>query len=930
MSIKLIKPLRLSVLYRPYRWHAENHLCVSVMALADLSQPTEPKLLGDSALWRDCMPDMDNEGVLDLVWPKAVPEYLVAARAYTHHQDDKQQVAVKARVGELEKELLVFGDRYWLDETHASAPQAFDEIPVAWHNTFGGPSFAANPQGKGMEPQALAHGDYVPLPNVEGLTQRVTRRSQAGQPHSFGPVNVLWPQRYQHVGTYSDEWKQRDFPGFFPDLNPLLFNAAPPEQHWSERDAVPLGQSFAFWNMHPTKACWQGTLPSWQVRCFIEREQQGNTVVEEMAMRASTAWFVPHQERVLLIYHGSIPVSEHDASDIKKLMPALEVEGESTHDAAYYQQLMQRRSDPQQGGLLAATDEQLIPLAVHGPLGLDIPDVFRSAMWVKSRNRIQHLQAELGAELAQQGINPDEYPLELIGPPKPGSDEDFSDAGWQPKSIEEEQQAMLDRIDESYRDDVNAMDVTEEQKQKLLDETPSRFLAEAAQNPQSAIKGPPISLLAQLQSAQAMQAGLQQGRLDVAHLDVLNPGWEIDAEHRAKVAQGQLPEEVGSVDVDGPFERMQDPEFLTQMQRLDALQRDMYLLSVQTQTAVDPLDEERSAALRQALLAKQAQGESLHELDLTGALLSGLELADADLRGVWLEGADLRHARFNRCVFDEGVLARAQLERAQFIDCRFERSNLSLAMLQHARFERCVFQQTVMEQTHIQDSVFVECDFSELQLEQLQLHSCIWQGGRFSLSMFDAMRFEACRFERSVFDKVSVQSCVWQDTQFDQAELTACGFFMSELNQVLFDQAILKNVAIHYQSQMQSVVFSQSELSQCFFREMDLRAVDFAGSRLPMCDFSLCQMQGTVLQQVDANHANFSGSMLQTADFTQAQLIEADFTGADLRLANFKQANLFRANLGLCYLDDTTVLHGAYIEEANVYPLRDAEAAQHG
>ena len=638
MSIKVIKPLRLSLLYRPYRWHAENHLCIAAMALVDLSTD-QPKVLSDIELWRDCVPQMDCEGVLDLVLPKTVPEYLIAASAYTAHQNDKTKVAVKARVAELEKTLIVFGERRWLDERTISEPEAFEQKAISWNTTFGGPKYSLNPLGKGMEAHKQENGlVYEPLPNVEGLEQRVTRRGQDGEAVSFGPLNVLWPQRYQHVGTYTEEWKKHEFPGFFPDLNPLMFNASAPDQHWATRDQVPLGESFAFWNMHPRLPCWEGRLPNWNVRCFAEVQDAGQSHVKEVAMRATTVWFLPDQERAVLIYHGSLAVSEHDASDVRKLMPALEEAAMPPLALSHYQEIMRKRADPQQGGLYVDADDQLVPLALHGPLSLDMPDVFRHAVWVKMRNRLQQLQAEMAAELAKEGHNPDEYFLEMVGPPRRHDEMDLTDSAWQPKSIEEEQQAMLMQMDEDHLAEVEQSSLSTEEKQRWMDQRPSRFLNEALQSEQTGEKGPPVSILAQLQSAQALQQGLKKGRVDVEALDRINPDWAFDATHRERVAQSQLPEGEIEPELGDTFALMDDPAFLLQMERLDALQRQMYLLSVQTQSPVERLSDEQSDGLRQQLLARHANHESLQELDLTGAILSGLPMAHADFSGAWLEG----------------------------------------------------------------------------------------------------------------------------------------------------------------------------------------------------------------------------------------------------------------------------------------------------
>ncbi|WP_264272347.1 DUF2169 domain-containing protein, partial [Pantoea ananatis] len=107
------KPLRLSVLNRPFRWQGKNHLGVTVLALADMSD--NPKLRPEMELWQLAASELQTSGgVLDLAMPKVCAEFLATGNAYTHHQSDKTACAAKIEVDTLSKSLAVFGDRYWV------------------------------------------------------------------------------------------------------------------------------------------------------------------------------------------------------------------------------------------------------------------------------------------------------------------------------------------------------------------------------------------------------------------------------------------------------------------------------------------------------------------------------------------------------------------------------------------------------------------------------------------------------------------------------------------------------------------------------------------------------------------------------------------------------------------------------------------------
>src|SRR5690606_11896376 len=130
---------------------------------------------------------LDCDGVIDHVLPKTVPEFLVAGCAYTHHQDDKTQVAVRAEVGGLDKALLVFGDRFLIGD-RPTAPAPFERMPLTWSNAFGGPQYAENPAGTGIEPVEVNGQWLVRYPNVEHGVDRYQRGQRTGAPYGFGPV----------------------------------------------------------------------------------------------------------------------------------------------------------------------------------------------------------------------------------------------------------------------------------------------------------------------------------------------------------------------------------------------------------------------------------------------------------------------------------------------------------------------------------------------------------------------------------------------------------------------------------------------------------------------------------------------------------------------------------------------------------------------
>ena len=67
--MKIIKPLRLSVLNRPFRWQGKNYLGISVIALTDMGE--NPQLRPEMELWQLAANELKSSGgVIDMAMPK--------------------------------------------------------------------------------------------------------------------------------------------------------------------------------------------------------------------------------------------------------------------------------------------------------------------------------------------------------------------------------------------------------------------------------------------------------------------------------------------------------------------------------------------------------------------------------------------------------------------------------------------------------------------------------------------------------------------------------------------------------------------------------------------------------------------------------------------------------------------------------------------
>lgn len=318
--MKIVKPLAISPLTRVYRMHGREYLGVAALLIATLGD--EPKLLAESALWRLAGDELRGYP-LDMALPKACPEFLVSGYAYGKYASDPHACAceVGVRIAGLEKRLRVCGDRQWAG-ARITAPRPFERLPIDWDLAYGGAGCADNPRGRGAHAREGAPRD---LPNVEYAHSPMRFAHEQPAPAGFCPVDAAWPARAGLYGALDRQWQEEDCPGFPRTLDPRYFNIAPADQQLPELRAFPDGARYELTHMHPDHATLAGNLPALRARSFVVR--RGSDAPEEMPMRLTTAWFVPHRERVILIYHGVTPVRAFDASDVQTVLFGAEASG---------------------------------------------------------------------------------------------------------------------------------------------------------------------------------------------------------------------------------------------------------------------------------------------------------------------------------------------------------------------------------------------------------------------------------------------------------------------------------------------------------------------------------------------------------------------------------------------------------------------------
>ncbi|PHM45499.1 pentapeptide repeat-containing protein [Xenorhabdus mauleonii] len=863
--MKIIKPLRLSILYRPYRWLQKNHLGVSVMALADMG--SSPRLRPEAELWQLAENELKTcNGIIDLAIPKPCAEFLATGYAYNHHQDNKSACTARIQIERLDKSLAVFGNRYWIDDK-PSKPQPFEQMRLDWSQAFGGEGYENNPHGIGFRPEELTEGIKVHrLPNIEVLHKRLmSQRQLASQeetptPASFCPLDIAWPSRFSRIGKkYDKEWLENEFPGFSQDIDWHLFNAAPKDQWWEENTALPKQARWRIWNMHPEKPMQEGILPSWNARCFIKRLRLDEEVFEEVAMRNTTVWFFPHLEQMILIWQGSARINEDDAKDVLQMVSALELH-DSPRPQSHYLQVLEQRMDKEKGVLYSFREKDLIPEDIIGTW-LDTESAENNS---PLQTNLQHLE----------------------------------------KRIREQQKERL----AEYGQDANAFiqpenDPSANAKPPKLDELPE-FVAKVEQDLSQK------RAEAELKRAEMIAMAKEQGiNVEKSATKPQVRGPESLQQMRDILYRQHLKEEI-------------DDKTLAQIEQSIHL---MYLSSAQSQAPALRLASNLSQIIRKRAEEIMLQGGDFSEMDFTGVDLSDMDLRGANFTRTLLENACLNRCQLDGANFTEAMLARTEICDSSLRGAKLDNASLALAKCERSDFSAASFEQTQLQETRFTHCRFENALFSGLLLQQIFITQCDFSYSQWKESNFMELELPALKFNHANLNKVSFIKCKLKQAVFDHAEMESCSWVETQLNGSQFHSAKLLTCAFAMDSELNQANFSHATLTECNLRQMPLVKANFYAATLNNSDLSEADCQSADMRYLNAPKSmfirtDFRHALLNKANLIGAIMQKCSFIGTDLR-----EANLFRTDMSQSIFDNTTLITHAYINRTKTLPKRDKE-----
>jgi len=226
-----------------------------------------------------------------------------------------KSVTVSLKIGDIDKQLLVSGDRRWrlgLLGPAPSEPQTFVKMPIIYERAFGGidqsssnpakwPADPRNPIGVGFRGAASSTpAVQSEVPNIEYPSKRIASKRDKPLPAGFGIVARNWQPRISYAGTFDDAWKSEQFPLLPEDFNLLHNQAAPADQ---QSGTIAGGEQGEITNMTP-EGDWRFALPVLDLSAHLWSGRSE----EPVKLRMDTVILEPDDYRIILIARAAIQV----------------------------------------------------------------------------------------------------------------------------------------------------------------------------------------------------------------------------------------------------------------------------------------------------------------------------------------------------------------------------------------------------------------------------------------------------------------------------------------------------------------------------------------------------------------------------------------------------------------------------------------------
>ncbi|ASY29903.1 DUF2169 domain-containing protein [Taylorella equigenitalis] len=884
--MKIIKPLRLSFLFRPYRFQKKNYLSLVAVLYFDFKNYS---LLTEQSLWNffssELQPKFAAE-LLDMGMPKSSPELLVYGYAYGKYaQNNISSVSISGL--NIKKSLMIFGDREW-DGDQITQPKPFEKIAISKFNSFGGRGFEYNPLGKGFYKNNEILNNF--LPNVESINNIIHYRSDKPEPAGFTSIPIEYPERNKLMGTYDEKWRQEYFPGLANDIDWSYFNQAPSDQRLN---SLTSGDKFKFINLNPDIKELEIEVPDLKVKAFLSRENIESddfNFSRNFELKLNSIWMFPHDIKGYLIYQNSIEVIEDDDSEFTHALLCVESASEPM-DIEYYLHVAKTRSGKDAVPLNVLNDKQLVSSIFLGK-----PEIIPVSSLIRNKiKRIKREEESLVKTMSDKGLSPrnPEENLKLI-------DDNFNSSG-------------LDSFHTSNKVKENFLD-------KELD-----YISEKASNNS-------LTLDDILENEEPVKLNfwtiLEQKRLEKK----LNA--EID-ENLTKLAkkigvdkETLKPQKLFEIN---DFNMLDNESELTSYKAVgdfDVSLDDRQMLSIskakefvsnklkKSPTNISPTDIKNFSKIKCTFL------EALENNTLRTSLVENETVVNFKLERDLLIHTTFNSVIFEKCNFSGTLFHYTKFSHCKFIDCTFDNCSLN-----EFTFDNCDLQNSSFNNLNTNNNInfvknkFKTCEFKFWSTNRLILRENHFSHCKFELLIATRWLQKNNVFSDSSFIRVSFAKGQIRGVKFDNCFADSLGFlYMTFISNLHIDNCKFEKICISPNSVVNVMALYNSKIMHSGFRKTTINSFTSFDSDLIENDFGLIQARGAKFNKTSFksslfDRANLSNSVIEQCDFAHTNL-----KGAILEDVFLDKVSFFSAELCMVKTSQNLVQKDCLFTRANFIP----------
>ncbi|WPD21989.1 MAG: DUF2169 domain-containing protein [Candidatus Electrothrix scaldis] len=838
----LRKPETLSLLYHlDEESRDRENQQLTVTMLAGFRLDPKPELLEEGDFWQ---PVKELDAVpFDLGMPKPAGEFLVAGTCHAPDNQSTLACPVRAKVGSVAKNLLVFGDRWWISNNKVTFPVPFKSMDLSWERSFGGAPEYDNPLGRGLHPVLCLDGkERKPLPNIQHPDRVLASPFEQQYPVGFGPEGLDWPSRRALTGSLNDTWLAQRWPKPPQNASPLLSHLAPQDQHFS--DFLQGDESIRLHNMHPERSLIESQLPGRRCRCFLGNRSADQTFLE-MQCNLDTLWLFPQHDTGILIWRaGLAELPEWDTEEYY-LAASLEPMAEPPEEAASCYRaiipltsLAESKASEPESDSLSESDEKITAKSEKKDAAPQVDPVAAAIA-----EKTAAAKAKLTPLLASFGISADELLGQSAVAQTGQGAQSLTPAHLAQRSahLHKELDKMLLRTGLTSKD-IQLDDVAQVAKPKKK--------ADAAR------------------IATAIAAMKSFGIEDEALFAEMR-ALEQQAEQVKTAEQKKRPDRTGS--------------------HLPC-------------TAVMTRDEVIDAYTRGESLA----GMNLSGLDLSGLVLDQADFRGAVLEGVnftqtSLQGADCREALLNNADCTHAILTNCNLQNCVATKMLAVGANFSGADLSKSRFDTSDFSRARLTKVKASRAKFAACMLTEVDARNADMERAVFKGADLTAIHCTGTNLHRTNFNRALLDRANFSDSNLEGAWFAEAEGDETLFCRAKLSRSKCNSTTLSN-ADFSEAEMVQLAWSES-----IFLDAIMRHGILDQAMLAQCDFRRADFSRTSLKQANLMYSDLRQSSLYKSNAFKARFRHTHLEESNCCDANFYGADLYKASLQKTLLDGTNL-----------------------